>query len=243
VARCEFCEAKANSKEHAIPKWISKRLGVKDFLLPEEAFVHGMERGRHPISFASHRKRMFCKACQRHFKHLEDAVIPLLEPMAKGRVVGLDTESQALLALWAAKTAVALLATAPELAEIVPDKHRVAIRKDGRVSDETWVGYFPWRGGPVFSTAVGIAVSKVDPTMRYETYSVTLTFRDIGFLVIGILDPIGAGEEINGERWPLLQFWPRATRMIVWPPEGDPFRPGEGMQSLLEFMPVRTLPQ
>ena len=61
--------------------------------------------------------------------------------------------------------------------------------------------------------------------MRYETYSVEFTFRDLGFLVIGILDPIGVrDEEINGEPVAVLQFWPRATRMIVWPPEGGRFR-------------------
>lgn len=243
MARCVFCLEKATSKEHAIPKWIPKRLGIKAFMAPDEAIHHGVVPRKHPISFKSHRKRMVCQECQDYLKELEDEVIPLLEPMAKGRIVGLGDESRELLARWAFGRATALLALVPEFATLVPDEHRFAFRQSGRVCDEIWIGYFPWRGGPVISTGLGTAVGKVNPTPRYETYGVIVTFGDIGFSVIGFLDPISVEEEINGELWPSLQFWPRTTRMIVWPPEGEPFRPGEGMSDLLNFMPVRTLPK
>lgn len=115
----------------------------------DTAFIRGVERRKQPISFASFRSRIFCKPCNKHFKHLEDAVIPLMVPMAKGRFVSLDPDSQALLALWASKTAVAVIAaTAPQLREVVPIDQRRSVREGGRPGDETWVGHFPWRGSP-----------------------------------------------------------------------------------------------
>jgi hypothetical protein len=96
---CIFCGAPADSKEHVIPGWISKRLGIKTFLRQTSAGGRVVPQKR-PISFASHRKRVFCAAWNTHFKHLEDAVIPLLVPMARSFQLALDSESQQLLALW-----------------------------------------------------------------------------------------------------------------------------------------------
>jgi hypothetical protein len=103
---------------------------------------------KQPISFASHRARIFCKGCNRHFKHLEDAVIPLIEPMGKGERVTLGPSDQATLALWATKTAMAVIAgTAPELDDLVPIAHRRIVREEGLPPEQAWVGFFPWGGG------------------------------------------------------------------------------------------------
>lgn len=94
---CLFCDAPANSKEHVIPEWISKRLGVKDFLYPDRAVSPAHVRPRkQPISFASFRARIFCGDCNEHFGRLEGAVIPLLVPMARGVVLSLDRDTQTL---------------------------------------------------------------------------------------------------------------------------------------------------
>ncbi len=137
---CIFCGGKADSMEHVIPAWISKQLGIKEYLYPDRPPRRGeVGRASQPISFASFRARIFCKECNKHFKDLEDEVIQLLVPMARGRSVSLDTGTQALLARWAAKTAIALIATDPELREVVPAKHRRLIRDEGRLADETMV--------------------------------------------------------------------------------------------------------
>ena len=141
---CIFCGARANSREHAIPKWMSKRLGIRDYLFTRSS---NLTPRKQPISFASHRARIFCRPCNTHFKHLEDKVIPLLVPMAQGRAtISLDSDSQAILALWAAKTAIALVAATPDLREFVPKAHRESVRRDGVPPVESWVGYVPWRG-------------------------------------------------------------------------------------------------
>lgn len=140
VPKCIFCGAKANSREHVIPAWIAKRLGVKEYLAPGDTVVAGGTPRKQPVSFASYRARIFCSDCNTHFKHLEDAVIPLLVPMAKGLTLSLDQTSQALLALWADKTAMALIAADPSQEDVVPlDRHRAV--REGRVAENTWVAF------------------------------------------------------------------------------------------------------
>jgi hypothetical protein len=134
---CIFCGAKANSREHAIPKWISKRFNLKGFA---EVLGFGYRQWRHQVSFASHRGHIFCKSCNAHFKQLEDEVIPLLVPMASGGSLNLDSEAQAKLALWAVKTTYALIAMQGAI-EQVPEDHRRAVRELGRPVDEVWVAY------------------------------------------------------------------------------------------------------
>lgn len=219
---CIWCGARANSREHAIPKWMSKQLKIKGFLRGNS---HGITARRQPISFASHRARIFCEPCNTHFKHLEDAAIPLLVPMAKGRTLSLGDSSRELLSLWASKTAVALLAAqAPELREIVPHEHRLAIREHGRPSDETWVGYFPWSGPQ--SIGGGEAIrgehSNLDPTHKRQLYVSVFTFRRLGFKVVGIIDRRSRRWAVNGSQPLTHQFWPPVPGLMHWPPRTRP---------------------
>jgi hypothetical protein len=236
--RCIFCGAPANSREHVIPAWISKRLGVRDFLSAEDALLAGgIARRKQPISFASYRARIFCGGCNAHFKHLEDAVIPLIVPMARGRTVSLDQESQALLALWADKTAMALIAATPELREALPASHRRAVQSEGRVADDTWIAFFPWRGGPVISTGQAVVANNANPMAAHEHYAAILTFAKLGFYVIGFTEPVGPEDVIDGERPPLRQFWPQKSHLIHWPP--PTVTDNKILPGLLSFAPLR----
>jgi hypothetical protein len=213
---CVFCGAKANSKEHLIPAWISKRLGIKDFLSERDAFIAGgIPRLTQPISFASYRAQVFCDGCNTHFKSLEDAVIPLLVPMAKGMAMGLDRASQQLLSLWATKTAIALLTGTDGLGDIVPARHRRVIRDEARVPGEVFVGFFGWSGGPIVATG--------SPSLRSETtecdgYAAILTFAQVGFYVMGLRGSLPHRGMIAGDSLPVRQFWPATNQLIGWPP-------------------------
>jgi len=215
---CVFCGSKADSKEHVIPAWISKQLGIRDFLAADEAFVIGREKRRQPISFASHRARILCTGCNAHFKHLEDAVIPLLVPMARGRVLSMDFASQALLARWAHKTAIALVTEDPEMRASVPAQHARALRFDGRVGHDTTVAFFAWSGGPVFATAHADIVDRRHPTAAREGYLAILAFREVGFCVMGFAEPLPANEVIDWKIPAMRQFWPPVAPRVHWPP-------------------------
>jgi len=239
--KCVFCDAKATSREHAIPKWIGKRLGIKDFLAGGHL---GRQSRKQPISFRSYRARVFCKPCNTHFKHLEDAVIPLLEPMARGRALGLGSDSQALLALWAAKTAIALIAAnnvenPPEATVVVPKDHRIAVRESGRPSDRVWVGFVPWRGTPIISTGEAVVGERTQAGLTdLEGYVVVLAFASIAFKVAGFTRPVPATHVIRGWNPSIRQFWPLTGATVTWPPPGPPYT-NMTLGSLLNFVPVR----
>lgn len=238
VAMCVFCGARANSREHAIPAWMSKRLGIKEYL-PGDNFGGRITLRKQPISFASFRARIFCSDCNSHFKHLEDAVIPLLVPMATGRVLSVNSASQTLLALWAAKTAVALMvATAPEHQKTIPLEHRTSIRVDHRPHDAVWVSFVSWRGNTVFSTAEGGVTPKVPGVERvpYDVYGSVFAFRRLAFSVIGFIDDLDKRDVIDREAPAIQQFWPIKNRMVHWPPTAPPIHE---LGHLLAFVPLR----
>jgi hypothetical protein len=234
---CVFCGTRANSKEHLIPAWISKRLGIKDFLSQRDAFIAGgLPRRTQPISFASHRAEVFCDGCNTHFKTLEDEVIPLLVPMAKGMAMALDYVSQQLLSLWATKTAIALLASTDGLGDVVPAGHRRAIREEARVPDEVFVGFFGWSGSPIVATG--------SPSLRSETaehkgYAAILTFAQVGFYVIGLSERLPPSEMIAGDSLPVRQFWPLSNQLVGWPPLVR--LDNAQLPSLLALAPIRRM--
>jgi hypothetical protein len=212
---CAFCDRPGDSREHVIPEWLSKRLGINAQIPAEVAFrVRARRRRKQAIPFGGYRAPVMCHPCNEHFGRLEEIVIPLLEPMAKGMMLVLAQESQWLLALWATKTAIALLAA--EDPATVPKAHGKMVRDEARIADGTWVGFFAWRGDPVLSTSA----SSWEPatTAPVDAYGALLAFGAVGFVVFGIEAPPAVPRILSGEPRPLRQFWPRRHGMIEWPP-------------------------
>jgi hypothetical protein len=240
---CIYCGAKANSRAHAIPEWISKQLGIKEFIPAETYWGWGGKPRKQPISFSSYRAvHILCGPCNTHFgSNLEEPVIPLLVPMAKGMNLSLGQDSQALLALWAVNTGLTLIAMEhPEIREIVPVDHRRSIRYNDRPADETFVGYFPWRGGTVIGTGLGFAAPRNRQAAPNDAYIAIFAFAQIGFKVFGLANPLPAGRVIDGE-WDsegsIRQFWPLKHSMIDWPP--GPELTNAVMRRLLGEAPIR----
>lgn len=240
--RCVFCDARADSREHAVPKWIGRRLGIKEFL-PGGGL--GRAPRKQPVSFRSYRARIFCKACNAHFKHLEDEVIPLLEPMAKGRALALNPDSQAVLALWASKTAIALIAAnnvenPPDATVEVPADHRASVREHGRPSDAVWVGYVPWQGTAIISTGEAVVHDREGRDTPFDSYVVVLAFAKVAFKVTGFMEPLPATQVIEGNVSSISQFWPPMHQMLVWPAPGPPGT-NDTLGALLNFLPLRRI--
>jgi hypothetical protein len=228
---CIFCGAPADSKEHIIPSWISKRLGIKTFLTQTSSGGRVVPQKR-PISFASHRKRIFCTGCNTHFKHVEDAVIPLLVPMARGFHFALDRESQQLLAMWATKTAIALIEATDGLAGAVPIVHRRAVRENAEVPEAVWVGFFSWRGEPTIATSRLVSVDE----RRTSAYGAVLAFAEVGFSVKGFERPEPA-QTLDGDVPPSRQFSPPSNALIEWPSPATADR--ALLPALMNFPPAR----
>jgi hypothetical protein len=228
---CAFCHDPGDRREHVIPEWLSKRLSIKAEIPADVAFrVPGPRRRKQGISFGGYRASVMCKGCNEHFGKLEEAVIPLLEPMARGVTVVLDQESQQLLALWATKTAIALLSA--EDPATVPKEQGRMVRDKARCPEGVWVGFFPWRGDPVLWTSTG---SNADSTRRLvEMFGALLAFGAVGFFVAAIKEPSSVPYALTGERPPLRQFWSLRHRMIEWPP-GPPLD-STSLPGLREFV-------
>jgi hypothetical protein len=198
---------------------MSKQLGIKVMM---SGWTIGLPALRHSISFASYRHRIFCKPCNAHFGELEEAVIPLLVPMAQGSTLALNTDSQALLALWAAKTAIALLASKDEIRDLVPADHRQLVRYASKPPADCWIGYFPWHGREIFTGGEGTIDDNGEPSSRHRTYGEVFTFGTIGFKVSGLIDPLLPGHTLDLDEPYVCQFWPPVPSMIIWPPEVSP---------------------
>ena len=236
AARCVFCDEKADSYEHVVPRWISKRLGLRNVLSADKAFIVGSDSSpTRPISLASYRARIFCTGCNTHFKHLEDAVIPLLVPMAKGMTLSLGAESKAVLAHWAHKTAVSLVAATPGGARVVPEQHRRAIRDDGSPGQAAWIAFFAWQGEPVLGTGEFQIAMRGSAEGERNGYLAFLAFAGVGFAVVAS-DGLRDQETIDTD-FPLARFWPSTTGYESWPP---PTVDNRVLPALLNFNPLRA---
>jgi hypothetical protein len=164
--------------------------------------------------------------------------IPFLEPMGKGRTVVLGHAAQDTLALWAAKTAYAMLA-AGGIDDVIPAEHLRLVRYEGRISDECWAGFCPWTGG------VHLGIGDVDledlvaPPTRYHAYQALFTFAGIAMKVIGFVQPVPR-HTIDGERFSVKQVWPKQPGMLVWPPPG-PVATEANLPALVQFVPLKRV--
>ncbi|HEX5990135.1 MAG TPA: hypothetical protein VFY75_07980 [Solirubrobacterales bacterium] len=232
---CIFCGARADSMEHVIPAWIAKRLDIRGQVEPRRTMQIGRAPRRQPISFGSYRARIFCGDCNKHFHHLEDEVIPWLVPMARGVPVSLGAESRAVIARWAVKTAMALLSAEPGDQDIVPRAHRKALREEGRVVADTWVGLFRWHGPPTLITGQSSAPFSHPDGRAVDEYSALLAFEGLGFYVTAFHEDLPVRLSLVGDRPPMISFLPVRSDMIHWPP---PATDDRMLPSLLNWTPL-----
>lgn len=213
---CIFCGRRANSREHAIPAWIGRRLGLRHEELRLILKGDAEPRRRQPIRFGSHRERVFCKECNTHFKHLEDEAADLITWMAQGRSVRLGTDEQDVLGRWGAKTGYALLAAAGEkFVSPVPFEDRKMLRKEALVSPRTSVGYGSWDGPIDRIVMVDLFKGRGDERPP-RSYLVILTFKQLALRVIGV-DELRPGRSFTLDTKNLKQVTPRVHSHVAWP--------------------------
>lgn len=225
ASACIFCERKASSKEHAIPAWIAKRFDLKGEFLGEIEVIHTEPRKQH-VSIASHRAMVFCDACQRHFKVLEDRVCDLLTSMARREPLRLDAEQQAMLARWGAKTAYALIACerrpdGSRRVDEIPIEHRWPVRW-GQTPAHIYVAYANYGEEPVRLTVGTPTLDDAVGNDARRTYNAVLAFGQVLLKVFSVFEPaeddqfgfpLHEGNPVFG------QVSPARSPEIVWPPK------------------------
>jgi len=234
--RCIFCSQPADSREHALPRWIAKRVSPDTNIFLETAETFGpVEMRRQPISLKNHRARILCGGCNRHFKALEDAAISILEPMIEGKRTIINVDAQRILACWGAKTAYALLAAAkPQLGDPVPQLLRDFLRKHGQPAPWVYVAY--GRGDGVARITVSyLPLEDSDGNQRFA-YNTVATFGQVALKVFGVVTP--ADEDAFGVPVGRLeQIWPTRAAIVDWPPR-IPLVGESDYRDLVLFVPL-----
>lgn len=215
---CVFCGAKANSREHAIPKWIGKRFPHLRYKELRTVYTFNVQHPRkQPVIFGSHRERIFCKNCNAHFKHLEDEAIPLVEWMARAKPIILGDAEQDVLARWGAKTGYALVAAERDTRDLVPLEHTKTLRFGGVVHPLTWVGYASWRGR-AHKFAGDHQLDSLKPLQpgSLRAYGAILTFEHLALKVFGLYER-APRHAVHFDTASLKQVFPALDRQIAWP--------------------------
>lgn len=235
---CIFCGNKANSREHALPKWVAKRFGLRGSFLYTVEVVGNVTPRKQPISLASHRERIFCAACNEHFKHLEDRAAPIVERMGKGESFQIDSKMQNILAAWGAKTAFALIAAERELVGIVPEAERRHLRESGMPSENVWVGYAAWDGVAhkfVGSSQLEDLSHAVDPPpARRDNYQAVMAVGKLVMKIFGMTQPLLIDQFRQVQI--IHQVWPKQADELTWPPPAP--IPEASLRMLIEFIPL-----
>ena len=106
---CTFCGGGNLTKEHVLPRWLSKVVSFDNSTgeLRGDAEYNEVARRSIPISPGERQVRNVCAGCnQGWMSDLETATEPVLTPLILGEERTLTAEEVDVLALWAAKTAV-----------------------------------------------------------------------------------------------------------------------------------------
>jgi hypothetical protein len=220
---CIFCENKADSKEHAIPKWIAKRFGLKGEFLGEIASIHAPAKKQH-TSIGSHRAMILCNRCQSHFGRLENAVANTLTAMGRGESLILDAEKQELLGRWGAKTAMTLIAAERDddgtrRIEEIPRAHRLPIRW-GTVPEHIYVAYGSYDDQGVRLTLGTPMLEEIPGDYSARTYNAVFAFGQVLLKVFSVFEPTERdrfGLPLLRGQPVLTQMWPPRFPEVVWP--------------------------
>lgn len=228
--RCVFCGEKANSREHAIPAWVGRRFDLRKIELHDRSAEIGQEPSgrKQPIMFGSHRERIFCKDCNKHFKQLEDEAADLVEWMARGRSITLGPTEQDVLARWGAKTGYALIAAERNFRDLVPRDHMAFLRIQDEPHALSWVAYGSWDGAAhkLVGENQAVAGPSGGPIRAHRIYHAQLSFGQLLPKFAGFFRPLAPPLRVGFDAPMLRQVWPRVDHQNKWPTT-PPFSEGD----------------
>lgn len=245
---CVFCPKDATTYEHVIPAWLPRHLGLSGVILDRRKGKIGETR-KIDGPFGAIRAKILCDDCQRHFARLEAEVKPLLLPMIDGQPTPAYLYwQQRYIALWATKTAYALLAR--EGWPLPREEERHWLRETQEPSPWTLVLAVPYGGTElrfIHEPRQWPDIPSEKPDEPVETYSVVMVFGRVAFRVFGFLKAppsFAMGEpryeDESGRIVPLaVRFWPPPS--LEWPGE-VPMIGDDAVDLLAAWTPFTTSP-
>ncbi len=230
---CAFCGSTANlHREHVFPEWLDKVLSKilkEDFPYPPHTkFRVRTQTGvtdRFGPSVDIVTKRV-CEACNCGWmSEIEMATQPILEPLMRAGSTSLSPADQAILSLWAAKTAmtVDLARSRATHQRLVPESHcRELMRtKQPPRRSEVWLAAHT---GDAFGCSThthenAIALDTAPDLGPYQIYTITINVLGVVLQLVGDTMPEHWTLEGVSQPGPTAhRIWPPREEFVSWPP-------------------------
>lgn len=225
MRRCLFCSTKANSLEHAWPRWIIDQFKASK---PCEA---QLERREAKINVWHHHQpeltvRGVCQHCNNGWmSRLESQTKSVLQPLLMGESIVLDVSSQITIALWSLKTVMVLEALDQPRQRVYTQQEREQLRE---------LSMIPWRSSVWLAKSVDSSFFMSSKNRHFpmkETddisgVSITMALAHFVVQVLTIRVPPEVGPDTcvktNVQRGPwdqaTVQIFPTQSALASWPP-------------------------
>lgn len=235
--KCIFCgEPGKISKEHIFGLWLKELFPRGEHTTHKSVYTAWLnesgshtpaeKRGRHQGHVGSKSLKVVCQPCNDGWlSQLETRVRPTLTPLITGERRNLIGNEQALLATWAAKTAMVAEYFRPTDRGISQDERTWLMdRLTPPAKWFVWIAAYNGKEwGNLAITQVRIALNPTPITRpsdaRYYGQATTFGVGHILFCVVSSSSPDMerrfGGRDADG----LLQIWPAYPRSILWPPK------------------------
>jgi len=222
--RCLFCDSKADSREHIIPRWILEKLewGRGPFVISFD--------NQTPIKLGSpeRKAKVVCGDCNQGWMHeLEDAAKPILSPLMFDISVPLDLLQQYTIVKWAVKTAIVHDGAARHRPLHYERETCLSFRLRSAIPPRTTVWIARCGSSHAIAGVVTDIAHMVDNDVRVGARSCIMTIA-IGYLAIQVLTvvpipeyrhaPITFNPKVGPWDRTLTRIWPAAAGSITWPP-------------------------
>ena len=238
---CMFCQEQASSREDIWPQWLTKLFPLSDASRMEA------ERGGQKLSTWQKKTpqlllaRCVCGNCNSGWmSKLEVEMKPIVESILDEQLRFLDVSSQAVIAVWAIKTAMALEALYPERMFFYSENERQNIRAVSAIPERTSIWIAKCVNQPnIYSAGKDLRTAPGDNEAK--AYVTTMAFCSLAIQVAFIRALANLPKEIpityDSREGPwdktLLQVWPIIPYSQQWPPSFG--LDGEcGLEALIE---------
>jgi len=221
-----FCKGQASSREDIWPQWLTKRFPLSDASRMEA------ERGGHKLGMWQKKTpkllpaRCVCGNCNSGWmSRLEVEMKPIVESILDEQLRVLDVSSQAVIAVWATKTAMALEALHPERVFFYSENERQNTRAVSAIPERTSIWIAKCVNQPnIYSAGKDLRTAPGDNEAK--AYVTTMAFGSLAIQVASIRALANLPQEIqityDSREGPwdkiLLQVWPITPYSQQWPP-------------------------
>jgi hypothetical protein len=223
---CMFCQGQASSREDIWPQWLTKQFPLSDASRVEA------ERGGHKLGMWQKKTpkllpaRCVCGNCNSGWmSRLEVEMKPIVESILDEQLRVLDVSSQAVIAVWATKTTMALEALHPERVFFYSENERQHTRAVSAIPERTSIWIAKCVNQPnIYSSGKDLRTAPGDNEAK--AYVTTMAFGSLAIQVASIRTLANLPQEIqityDSREGPwdkiLLQVWPIIPYSRQWPP-------------------------